>query len=202
MTLEICNKGGKKSRGMDVLSKFLKKIAFVVLFIISEIATGRCDPQIEVVNRDFLWETYIEQIVCKIKSTSYFLSPQRIVLHHPVSAKERVRFLNRDFKTKAFNLYNIVSATDFIAVENQANAVHFGIIEVGFNRCPDLDRAYNIVIKANRKNFRVEVLTIFTVLRRSHNLIFLYSETPDAHPDIQFMKEIEDFAIEKKECQP
>ena len=180
----------------------MKNIAFIFLYFFSGSATVKSNPQIDFVNKDFLYETYIEPIANKIDSTLTRFSFGKKVHNHQVTARKQILFLNRDFKTKAFNRYNIVKTADFFVDESSPNYVHFGIIEVGFNRCRDLDRAYHTVVKTNRKNFLLEVLTVFTVLRLDHSLLILYSETPYAPPVLQLNQEIEVFANEKRKCQP
>ena len=188
----------------------MKNMTFAFVIFFSEVATGLCDPQIEVVNKGFRYETYIEQIV-KIGELTLNSPANKRIPNHPWNAKEQIRFLNKDFKTKLFNRYNIVKVAEFIVGEPDTNGfyitigpddIHLGIIEVGFNRCTDLNSAYNTVQKSNRLYFITEVFNVFTVLRIDHSIIFIYSETPVAPPVLQLNQEIEIFAKEKKKCQP
>ncbi|HYP28794.1 MAG TPA: hypothetical protein VE262_18930 [Blastocatellia bacterium] len=177
---------------------WIKTAALALLFCLSGPLARTCEAQIEAADRGFSWESHIEHIF----GESGLSSRPEIVRYNEVTGPERAAFLNRDFGTRAFDRYNVVKAADLRVDEGSAGAYHLGLIEVGFNRCGDLDRAYRAVTASKRRNFKVKVRTIFTLLRLNHSMVFLYSETPDAPPVRALIKKAEDYSKGKTACQP
>lgn len=176
----------------------IRNAVLAFLLCLSGPFAGRSEAQVDTANRNFLWETHIERIF----DEAGLSSQQERVRYNKVTGSERAAFLNRDFGTRAFDGYNVIKAADFKVDEGSANAYHLGLIEVGFNRCRDLERAYRAVAASKRHNFKVKVRTIFTALRINHSLVFLYSETPDAAPVRELIEKIGGYAKEKAACQP
>jgi hypothetical protein len=91
-----------------------------------------------------------------------------------MNGRERIDFLNADFKTNVFSAACEVKFVDFLS----ATGVHFGIIDMGI-REKDKAKCLRMIKSSGRRTFKVKVLTRFQVIERRDELVVMYSETPN-----------------------
>jgi len=98
-----------------------------------------------------------------------------ILVNNP-GRKDRLAWLAKDFGSRVFYQADRVDEAH-LHTQTPAGLLHVGILVAEFSNCKQLTVAYRAVIKADRSNFTLPVLTMFQSKARGHSLLFLFSET-------------------------
>ena len=110
--------------------------------------------------------------------------------------QERLRFLDRDFKSTAFRIARTGAEASLLSDE-----LHLGIFEAEFATCRQLRAAMAALTKSSRFNFRIPVLTTFRYVARRHSLLIIYSETNQRDDVQQLMAALETFRPAERACE-
>ena len=167
-------------------------IFIIVLFVLPNI--GSCSDQ-SVAGEDY----FTRQVIHQFSEQSKIQIDEKSIHANDDLAKQRIEFLNKDFKTDSFNNAASVSYLNYLSAEDNER-IHLGVIGLSFHSCNELNQSYLSVTSSNRSNFMVKVLTRFIVLKRDKSLIFIYSETP-FHGEVRsFMKTANNIEESRVNC--
>lgn len=108
-------------------------------------------------------------------------------------ATGRIDFLNNDFSTTLFSRYRSVKYWYCNAHDNENKRMHFGLISILFENEADRVLVEKKIKSAERRNFRLKLLTRFALNASKFELLITLSETVRHPSTAAFFEKLVEF---------